>query len=395
MLNKNSLFLQLKKNADKLFNNFTEQSSIAQEKWQSISVDSKFKAKVENSNASFLVPSWAGNLSDKFKIPIQKNDYSILSVDGSQIYPDRNISNSGCFLINIGSCQIKYSKILNVSSRLNVSSDENSSVKINSEPTLFIIQDFLDQNNKINFSNDIVDLKREELELLNLLKLTLEENIDIAFVDGTVIFWFLESKPEEIKDLFLNSYLNILQKFYENKKIIAGFISFPKSKELVNLIKLGLCRFDFAECISCHRVYSDFPCKAVDNLIDTRIAKTYLNINERSNIFFSNSKITKSYPEHLKPCFFYLNADVEVVRIETFAYIAQDKDMLDFLSAVALDQIKKGLGYPVTLAYAHEAAVVKGPDREFFYSLLQREAFEQNKRLFFSQKSIKKRGIGV
>ena len=29
-------------------------------------------------------------------------DYSVLAVDGSQIYPDRNMPGSSCFLINIG-----------------------------------------------------------------------------------------------------------------------------------------------------------------------------------------------------------------------------------------------------------------------------------------------------
>ena len=43
----------------------------------------------------------------------------------------------------------------------------------------------------------------------------------------------------------------------------------------------------------------------------------------------------------------------------------------------------------------HEQAVVKGPDREFFYHLIYKIGLESNKNLKASQKSIKKRGIGV
>ncbi|KKP24527.1 MAG: hypothetical protein SZ59_C0002G0373 [candidate division TM6 bacterium GW2011_GWF2_28_16] len=420
MLDKNKLYLQIKKNAQKLFSDFTQEFDLAKKKWQEISCDINFKNKVEFSHASFLTPTWLGNLNDKFKIDNKIFNYSILSVDGSQVYPDRNISGANCCLINIGSCLIKYN-------------NTGSSVKIGSEPLLFLLDDLFEHAipSKDPGSSDLVDLKREELELLNLLNITLEQNIDIAFVDGTVIFWFLESKPEEVKNLFLNLYLNILQKFYDQKKIIAGFISFPKSKELINLIKIGLCKYDYADCIACYKIYNNKafdkvdsttqqaaalttnapfalsevegvaisknaqPCMLVDNLIDTKILRNFLNINERTTVFFSNSKIVDSYPDYLKPCFFYLNAGVEIVRIETFKYIAQDEKLINLIASVALDQINKGLGYPVTLAQAHEAAVVKGPDREFFYNLLQKEALDQSRRLIYSQKSIKKRGTGV
>lgn len=385
MLDKNKLYLQIKKKSQKLFNDLTQESNLAQQKWQDISCNINFKNKVENSHASFLVPTWLNNLNDKFKININNFNYSLLSVDGSQIYPDRNISGANCCLINIGSCLIKY----------NVNT--GSSIKIDSEPVLFLLDDLLEFviPGIAPGSHELVDLKREELELLNLLNKALEQNVDIAFVDGTLIFWFLESKPDQVKDIFLDLYLNILQKFYEQKKLIAGFISFPKSKELINLIKIGLCKYEYADCIMCYKINNNYPCQMVDNLIDTKILKNFLNINERTTVFFSNSKIVDNYPDYLKPCFFYLNAGVEIVRIETFKYIAQDEKLINFIASVALDQINKGLGYPVTLAQAHEAAVVKGPDREFFYNLLQKEALDQNRRLSYSQKSIKKRGTGV
>jgi hypothetical protein len=47
------------------------------------------------------------------------------------------------------------------------------------------------------------------------------------------------------------------------------------------------------------------------------------------------------------------------------------------------------------LAEAHEQAVVKGPDRELFYQLVNKLGIEQKQRIFCSQKSIKKRRMGI
>jgi len=241
----------------------------------------------------------------------------------------------------------------------------------------------------------LVDLKREELEFKKLFEAGKGHNFDVCFVDGSLIFWHLEGKQPEVKEHFLKSYLFYLNKFYENNILIAGYISFPKSKELVNLIKLGLCRFTTADCIACHSSYDTFPCKAVDSLIDSSVVKFFLKPFERTTIFWSKSKIVENYPDELKPCFFYLNVDSEIVRIELPAYVAQDSKKLDLICKVAIDQSLKGSGYPVCLAEAHEQAVVKGPDRDFFYHLIYKVSIEQKRRLFVSQKSLKKRGIGI
>jgi hypothetical protein len=60
-----------------------------------------------------------------------------------------------------------------------------------------------------------------------------------------------------------------------------------------------------------------------------------------------------------------------------------------------LDQCNKGRGYPVVLAEAHEQAVVKGADRDFFYSVITKIGIEENKRILVSQKSAKKRRMSI
>ena len=78
-------------------------------------------------------------------------------------------------------------------------------------------------------------------------------------------------------------------------------------------------------------------------------------------------KLVQHIREHLVPHFFYMDVGAEIVRIEIPAWIARDEQKINTVAQIILNQSIKGRGYPVALAEAHEQAVVKGPDREFFY----------------------------
>ncbi|MFH1644634.1 MAG: DNA double-strand break repair nuclease NurA [bacterium] len=392
MLDRAKLAKQITYLAEKIFPDFFQSSDIAQKKWQQICNDQYFLQKVEAAQSSFLLPGWQGNLSDTFQIKNDLTNYSVLAVDGSQIYPDRNFSGASCFLINSGGCFLKYG--------------QKSEAKFFNEPKLFLPDDLKDE--RFAFSRDLVDLIREELEFKTLFEkfsfykkeYNLKNDGFVCLMDGTIIFWTLEGKLPEVKQYFLDRYLYYLNQFYKNNILIASFISFPKSKELVNLIKIGLCRFDLVDCIKCHKEFTDFPCKVVDNLIDTKIVRMFFPFDKknkyyRTTLFYSNSKIVQNYPDQLKPCFFYLDVGAEIVRIEVPVYVALDQEKLDLICKVAMDQSLKGNGYPVCLAESHAQAVVKNADREFFYHLIYKLGIEQNRRFFMSQKSIKKRGIGI
>jgi|GEM_PF-307092 hypothetical protein len=424
MLNREKLATDLHLIISKLFPDITESCDIAQKKWKEIVNDPAFAQKVEAAQSSFLLPRWRGNLSDTFEVPRADEDYIVVAVDGSQVYPDRHIAGAGCFLVNVGGVVLSYS--------------DKSSANFFCFPKVFVPEDIVCDFNTTSFSRDLVDLKREELELKTSLEQSLlykEKNVTCLF-DGTIIFWNLEAKPPEVKKHFLKRYLYYLDQFYQNKIVCGGYISMPKSKELVNLIKIGLCRFTAADCIGCHREYDTFPCQQVDSLIDTHIARTVLRpvrrnpstgsgrtgdfferVREHNNkngenfispvrpelvegflrttIFYSTSKIINEYPDHLKPAFFYLDIGKEIIRIEVPRWVAEDEKYVNQIASVAIDQSEKGLGYPVCLAEAHEQAVVKGPDREFFYHVIQKVGMDKNKNLFMSQKSVKKRGLGV
>ena len=160
----------------------------------------------------------------------------------------------------------------------------------------------------------------------------------------------------------------------------------PKSKELMSLVRLYLCSFDTAK----KELY-----ECVDAVIDSGIMYGVLEPYTRSIVFSNHSSISEYYPNHLKPFFFYLHTGNEIGRVEIPSWVAQDEHMLDMIAQIVIDQCVKGGGYPVALAEAHEQAVVKGPDREFFYHFLQKMGMERNHTQSISRKSLKKRGIGI
>ena len=201
-----------------------------------------------------------------------------------------------------------------------------------------------------------------------------------------LFFRHLESKDSKFKQWYIGQYVALLDQLYHARIPCAGYISLPKSKELVNLIRVELCSFVWDGCTK-HT--------AVDHVTDTTIARFFLTQGTRTTVFKSNASIGSWYPEHLAPHFFYADMGSEIVRIEIPAWIAQEKELLAWMCAVIADQARKGQGYPIALAEAHEQAVVKGPDREFFYQLINKMSIEQQHRLLMSQKNSKKRCPGI
>jgi len=374
MLNRSKLLKQLQTISDTLFVDYSDEYACAQKVWEIIAHDPTFIHKVHTAQVPWLLPTWLGKLDNA--IPVRQNikGYRALSIDGSQIYPDRH-QGPPCFLINVGTVSLAYGL-------------SGKSAEFNSIPYVFMNndeEDILDES-----SVDMVNCKRQELEFLAGLELSLqlseeEQNKSIILFDGSLIFWHLESKDITVRETFLRRYCAALHHLYKTGMLMACYISLPKNKELVNLIRLHLSNGN-AEHESL---------KQVEHVLDTAVAHFFLKPYERSIVFQNHATICKLYPEHLRPHFFYVHVGTEIGRVEIPAWIAQDYKKVDQVAQMVLDQCIKGNGYPVVIAEAHEQAVVKGPDREFFYHLIRKFGLDQKQRPIYSQKSMKKRSIGI
>lgn len=376
MLNRSKVMHKLRQASEKLFVDISPAFQTARDVWDTICQDPVFIHKVRQAQdkAPWLLPTWQGTLNEFCSNEKKIDSYRVLAIDGSQIYPDRHQGTS-CYLINIGTVVLTYGL-------------QGKSVVFDSQPSVFVNEE--DDYEMQEASTEIVNCKRQELEFYEGIQASKQFYTDeVPFVflfDGSLIFWHLESKDMQLKHTFLGRYLASLYQLQQNKILTAGYISLPKNKELINLLRLQLCNFNFDAC----EAYKD-----VDPLVDTNIAHFFLKPFTRSIIFKNHAKICELYPEQLHPHFFYLHVGTEIGRVEIPAWIAADQTHVDLISRILIDQSIKGRGYPVALAEAHEQAVIKGPDREFFYQLINKIGFERNQQVHMSQKSIKKRGLSI
>ena len=369
MLDRSKIVAELQKVSTDLFVGFAQEIDIAEQVWSKISIDAQFEQKVQKTKQSLLVPGWTGLLAPVKTIEPQRNHYVVVSVDGSQIYYDKH-QGPPCFLINVGFIQLRYGVV-------------GKSIQYGSQPFLSVN---LNVDNDFG-SPDFINMQRESYEFDAALEQVIEiksqapEALTVCLFDGSLIFFHLDAQDMELKDKFLNYYCDVLEKFYQNKMLIAGYMSLPRTKELVNLCKLELAQFDSQ---------SLEHTSAIDRLTDVDIANLYLKSYQRSIVFKSKAPISYLYPLHLQPYFCYLHVGIEIIRLEFPAWIAQSDGLVDQVCGVALDQSIKGRGYPVCLFEAHEQAVIKTVDRDFFYRMIEKLSQQRSRSYLISQKSIKK-----
>lgn len=376
MLDRSKLAQEVERVSGQLFKEHHTLAWLTKQSWQSIAADDLFLQKIDASRIACNLVTWQAQLADIFDIKNTYQHYAVLAVDGSQIYPDHHVAGVDCFLINTGGCFLSYS--------------DASSVKFFSQPTLYVPDQLPDELASVGFSTDLVDLLREEHEFIVMVGKTQEFIGDsqvpfMVLCDGNLLFWHLESKPAAIKELFMQRYLAPLHSLYTQKVLYAGYLSSTKSRDICQLLEIGL---------EGNHEYA--PLRAtLAHMTDADIMADILKPTQRTTIFYSNAAIVEMYPTHLKPCFFYLHVGSEIVRIEIPFWIARHEELVDRIAALCLDQCSKGRGYPVALAEAHAQAVVKSPDRDFFYHLIGKLAIEQNQRVGLSPKSLKKRSMNI
>ncbi|RTL06652.1 DNA double-strand break repair nuclease NurA [Candidatus Dependentiae bacterium] len=373
MLNKIKLVTEIEKKALDLFYTQEHFCPMVYEQWLLLNKEMMFLEKVRNFKGSIWpIPLWQDELDKVIAVPDACNIYHIISVDGSQIYPDRHIKGR-CFLINIGLVNFCYQ-------------DTVSSVAFESVPFVYPYKD------EQLYSVEIINGIRHGHELtygFEKAKDVLRSSSNgLLLFDGSFIFWHLDLQ-KGLRERFLDEYLGCLNMSYVHKIPSAAYISSPKSKELISILRLFLCNFD---------VQNTSLYESIDGMVDSLLVCLYLPIGYRTTIFKNTSPISCAYPDHLKPHFFYINVGKEVARVEFPAWMAEDIGLINKVASYIKDQAQKGDGYPVVLAEAHEQAVIKAVDRDFFYTYLERftqKNYGQYKSSPYSQKLMHKKVMRV
>jgi hypothetical protein len=330
-----------------------------------------------------------GDISTRFGVSSCPADFTVIATDGSHIEVDRH-SSVRCYLINIGRVVLRYGS--------------SPDAWLDSEASLFFGDDLTitDPAGRVELvEGALLGVKRAIEEIRSLSQMASESPNDastLALVDGSLVLWGLSPRDCEgyIKDELLNKqYLGAFDLMKQVSKggsfALAGYISFPRSADVVNALRVAICPHDIADCERSCSGGRQRACDAIAGVQDSDLFDIALEPGQRSATFSSGSKFVQNYYGEHRVHFFYIKTEEEVARVEIPQWIAEHGDLVELVHALVLDQCRRGHGYPVALMEAHEKAVVTAADRGGFRLLLERALVGEGVEVKTSGKSRSKR----
>ncbi len=315
---------------------------------------------------------------------------TVVATDGSQIVPDRHDGVDGCFLISVGQVSLSYgtgtrAKLTRTAEIHTLDPDDDAG------------DDAAERG-----AARAVPLRRMAAELSALATLAEEaaetDTPALALTDGSLIAWQLDPDRDGGDDpaqvAARDSLRQTLDRCHACRVPIAGYISGPGSRDVINSLRLLACPTD--------RCTPGCPCRPLRPATDADLFERLLAPGERSPVFTSQGQ-ARGFSHILKTlygpthwiAFFYLHVGAEIARIELPAWAADDPALCAQVHALCLDQARKGRGYPVALAEAHEQAVLRAADRQAFLDLLARAALREGDPVRITRKALAKRTRAV
>jgi hypothetical protein len=347
------------------------------------------KKKIAAGRTTWLVADIVEGLNKRYPLLPAPPDFTVLAADGSHIDVDRHQS-ARCYLINIGSVALHYGN--------------RPGAALASFPRLYAEDKDLaitppGGGREQPVEGTVLGAKRsvEECECLAGLAAELPPASDaLALLDGTLILWGLEAYPDFVTDVLLHGgllkCLDAMKKLNKDRRLaLASYISFPRSTDVVNVLRVAVCPNDIPDCDKQCPPGKVRDCDVLAGVRDRDLFMNLLDGGERSALFISPSKIVKEHYGSHRVYFFYLRVEDEIARIEVPQWVAENKELLDLAHVLIFDQCRRGHGYPAALAEAHEQAVVTGADRENFRELVESTLIAEHLPTPASGKSMSKR----
>ncbi len=350
----------------------------------------KLGKKIMASKTTWLVAGLVDGLDLKYQAPPLPSEFTVIATDGSHIGVDRHKS-TRCYLINIGSVVLQYGA--------------QPDATLDSFPCLYaedkdlVVAPTGAKGREQLIEGTLLGIKRSVEECCHLAQLAAElpaGSNNLALLDGSLILWGLEAYPEFVTETLLDrgflSCLDDIRKLNSDKRLaLASYISFPRSTDVVNALRVAVCPHEPADCDRYCPLGSERTCDMMAGVQDRELFFNMLGDGERSALFTSQSSIVQKHYGEYRVYFFYLRVDDEIARVEVPQWVATDEGRLNLAHSLVLDQCRRGQGYPVALSEAHEKAVVTMADRENFWQLIESSLLEERLPTLGSAKNRSKR----
>ena len=373
------------------------------------------RSKISASKTSWLVASWHEPPDAVYAPPATPSSCTVFAADGSQIVSDRH-DIALCYLLNIGLIALRYGtgERATLTSRPYLALpeddllDEFQGEQAAIVPKRLAIRRLLAEIEGLveligkSTAYSIQNTEEEFLSTINYQLSTafslLPPSSSLALFDGSLILWPLETEQEAFRAESILAFERLLEQAQVARVPIAGYISAPQSRDVVNALRVFQCPHELSNCDRyCPQhskprpEYVAPPCTGTESVRDADLFERMLQPGERSAVFGSRSQILQTYTPSQRIRFFYLHTGREVARVEIPTWVADDAELLALTHALCWDQARKGDGYPVALAEAHEQAIVRGAEKAAFFQMMQRAFVATGQPVSTTQKALSKR----
>jgi hypothetical protein len=349
--------------------------------------------RLQGSKTSWLVADWKARPDAVISPSICPPEYTVFASDGSQIVSDRH-DIALCYLLNVSRIVLNYGDNARA---------ELSSSAVLSPPEEDAEAEALGELTAI--AGKRLGVRRQLAEfaaLAAMVSAPRPAGPALALFDGSLILWTLETEPDGFRSEALEQMHQHFDRLEQICVPLVGYISRPASRDVVNSLRVAHCPHTEANCDrQCpnrarprpHFVAPD--CAGTEGVRDADLFAEILCEGERSAVFGSESNILDSYRSQHRVCFFYLHVGTEIARCEIPQWVAEDIDLMNAVQTLCVDQARKGFGYPVALAEAHEQAIVRNAEKDAFFQLLERMFVTSGQSALQTQKSVSKRARRV
>lgn len=303
-------------------------------------------------------------LASSYPPPDSVIQATLIAADGSQINPDRHAAVQ-FGLVNVGAI------IMTLNS--------GEAPEISTESELLFGDDLLP--NGIPMSDGMVALKRDLAERKKLDDLSKDISGQVVtFTDGPIELWSAKGEDASSYEDFVKKYIGVLSRLQTRDVITAGYVDKPSADLVVRLLEIAM-----ADPEQLQKLREFHPLRGVsDRWLFGEREHPLLPPGHRSAVFKIQSSSDKKYTGVLTLHFFYLNVGTEghpwPVRVEIPKWVVDDKEKLDLLHGVLVEQCRMmgSRPYPYLLHRAHETAVVKNEEKQQIEQMLAMELRKNN-----------------
>ena len=287
--------------------------------------------------------------------PVNQKNAMLLAADGSQIAPDRHAAvlyslvNVGAILLEPGS---------------------GKAPEVFTESRLLFADELYTETGIL--TGEAVDLQRDIAERKKLLELANQiTGPCVALTDGPLELWGAKNANEGDYHRYLEIHKSILSQLQAKNVTVAGYVDKPGADLVVRALEIAL-----QSEAQLKDIRGQHPLRGVT---DRWLYASILKAGQRSAVFGMQSGSRLRYTGDLALHFFYLNVGdgkhPSLVRVEIPKWVADDKEQLNLLHSVLLQQCQvMGVKpYPYILHRAHETAVVKFDEKQQVEQLLELE----------------------